>query len=70
MIKQVTALKTSADELSALCLTEGELYLATEAAGLFEQWQVWRPETDSEKKFMPKKAFTVIDKNNVSKSEK
>ena len=66
----MTALKTSVEELSALYLTEGELYLAAEAAGLFEQWQVWKPETDAEKKFMPKKAFTVIDKNNISKSEK
>eukprot|EP00800_Vazella_pourtalesii_P016367 TRINITY_DN470_c0_g1_i6.p1 TRINITY_DN470_c0_g1~~TRINITY_DN470_c0_g1_i6.p1 ORF type:complete len:229 (+),score=67.79 TRINITY_DN470_c0_g1_i6:119-805(+) len=67
---KVTAVKTSVEELSALNLMEGELYLATEAAGLFEQWQVWKPETNSEKKFMPKKAFTILDKNNISKSER
>ncbi|KAI6647588.1 Serine/threonine-protein phosphatase 6 regulatory ankyrin repeat subunit B-like [Oopsacas minuta] len=67
---KVSGLKLSEEELAGFDLIEGDLYLATEAAGLYEQWQVWKPVQDAEKKFVQKKALVIIDKNNISKNEK
>ena len=66
----MSGLKADEDELSFHGLSEGELFLASEAPGLYEQWQVWKPVMDAEKKFILKKLFIPIDKSNISKQEK
>ena len=66
----MSGLKADEAELSLLGVAEGELFLASESAGLYEQWQVWKPVMDAEKKLMPKKLFIPIEKGDMSKQEK